>query len=27
VGAGLKGIHYRPETDLEAELRKLGLTF
>ncbi len=27
VGAGLQGIHYRPETDLEAELRKLGLIF
>jgi putative hydrolase of the HAD superfamily len=27
AGAGLQGIHYRPETDLEAELRKLGLTF
>jgi putative hydrolase of the HAD superfamily len=27
VGVGLQGIHYRPETDLEAELRRLGLTF
>jgi putative hydrolase of the HAD superfamily len=27
VTAGLQGIHYRPETDLEAELRALGLTF
>jgi putative hydrolase of the HAD superfamily len=27
VGAGLHGIHYRPETDLAAELRKFGLTF
>jgi len=27
VGAGLQGIHYRPETDLEAELNKLGLIF
>jgi HAD superfamily hydrolase (TIGR01509 family) len=25
--AGLQGIHYLPTTDLEAELRKLGLTF
>jgi putative hydrolase of the HAD superfamily len=25
--AGLKGIHYRPETDLEAELKALGLSF
>ncbi|MGZ5438870.1 MAG: HAD family hydrolase [Candidatus Aminicenantales bacterium] len=25
VEAGLAGIHYRPETDLAAELRKLGL--
>jgi len=25
--AGLKGIHYLPETDLAAELRALGLTF
>jgi HAD superfamily hydrolase (TIGR01509 family) len=25
--AGLAGIHYRPETDLAAELRKLGLRF
>jgi HAD superfamily hydrolase (TIGR01509 family) len=24
---GLCGIHYRPETDLEAELKKLGLSF
>jgi epoxide hydrolase-like predicted phosphatase len=27
VETGLRGIHYRPETDLEAELRKLGLVF
>jgi HAD superfamily hydrolase (TIGR01509 family) len=27
VEAGLAGIHYRPETDLAAELRKLGLNF
>jgi epoxide hydrolase-like predicted phosphatase len=27
VAAGLRGIHYRPETDLEAELKKLGLSF
>jgi HAD superfamily hydrolase (TIGR01509 family) len=27
VAAGLQGIHYLPNTDLEAELRKLGLTF
>jgi len=27
VAAGLQGIHYLPETDLAAELRKLGLTF
>lgn len=27
AAAGLKGIHYRPDTDLEAELRALGLTF
>ena len=27
VAAGLCGIHYRPETDLEAELKKLGLSF
>jgi putative hydrolase of the HAD superfamily len=27
VAAGLCGIHYRPETDLEAELKKLGLAF
>ncbi|MGA2534053.1 MAG: HAD family phosphatase [Candidatus Aminicenantales bacterium] len=25
--AGLQGIHYLPDTDLAAELRKLGLTF
>lgn len=25
--AGLKGIHYEPETDLVAELKKLGLIF
>jgi putative hydrolase of the HAD superfamily len=25
--AGLQGIHYRPETDLAAELRNLGLKF
>jgi len=24
---GLHGIHYRPDTDLEAELRKLGVSF
>ena len=24
---GLRGVHYAPETDLEAELRKLGLRF
>ena len=24
---GLSGIHYRPDTDLEAELKKLGLNF
>jgi putative hydrolase of the HAD superfamily len=27
VEAGLRGIPYRPETDLEAELKKLGLAF
>ncbi|HVP91849.1 MAG TPA: HAD family phosphatase [Terriglobales bacterium] len=27
LAAGLRGIHYRPETDLEAELKKLGLLF
>jgi len=27
VATGLRGIHYRPETDLEAELKKLGLVF
>jgi HAD superfamily hydrolase (TIGR01509 family) len=27
LAAGLKGIHYLPETDLAAELRNLGLTF
>jgi putative hydrolase of the HAD superfamily len=27
VAAGLAGIHYRPETDLAAELQKLGLAF
>ncbi len=27
IDAGLAGIHYRPETDLAAELRKLGLEF
>jgi len=27
VSAGLAGIHYRPDTDLAAELRKLGLKF
>jgi HAD superfamily hydrolase (TIGR01509 family) len=27
VAAGLRGIHYRPETDLAAELRKLGVAF
>ena len=27
VEAGLAGIHYRPETDLAAELRKIGLKF
>jgi putative hydrolase of the HAD superfamily len=27
VETGLRGIHYRPETDLEAELKKLGLVF
>ncbi len=27
VGAGLKGIHYLPETDLAAELRKLEVIF
>jgi putative hydrolase of the HAD superfamily len=27
VDASLRGIHYRPETDLEAELKKLGLVF
>ncbi len=27
VATGLRGIHYRPETDLEAELKKLGLAF
>jgi putative hydrolase of the HAD superfamily len=27
VEAGLAGIHYRPETDLAAELRRLGLVF
>ena len=25
VAVGLAGVHYLPETDLEAELRKLGL--
>jgi putative hydrolase of the HAD superfamily len=27
VAAGLQGIHYRPETDLESEFTKLGLKF
>ncbi len=27
VDVGLQGVHYRPETDLAAELRKLGLRF
>jgi putative hydrolase of the HAD superfamily len=27
IAAGLRGIHYRPETDLAAELRKLKLKF
>lgn len=27
VAAGLRGIHYRPETDLAAELKNLGLSF
>ncbi len=27
IGAGLAGIHYRPETDLAGELRKIGLKF
>jgi len=27
VAAGLVGVQYRPETDLEAELKKLGLRF
>ena len=27
VAAGLSGIRYTPETDLAAELRKLGLRF
>ncbi len=27
VAVGLRGIHYLPDTDLAAELRKLGLTF
>ena len=27
VATGLAGIHYLPETDLEAELKKLGLRF
>ena len=27
VATGLHGILYRPETDLAAELRKLGLNF
>jgi len=27
VAAGLCGIHYRPETDLEGELKQLGLAF
>jgi len=27
VATGLRGIHYRPETDLEAELKKLGMIF
>jgi len=27
LAAGLQGIHYRPETDLEGELKKLGLSF
>lgn len=27
VAAGLRGIHYRPETDLAAELVKLGLNY
>ncbi len=27
TAAGLSGIHYRPETDLEAELKALGLSF
>jgi len=27
VATGLAGIHYTPETDLEAELKKLGLRF
>jgi len=27
VETGLQGIHYRPETNLEAELRRFGLSF
>ena len=27
VAAGLQGIHFLPDTDLAAELRKIGLTF
>jgi 2-haloacid dehalogenase len=27
AAVGLRGILYRPETDLEFELKKLGLTF
>ena len=27
VATGLAGIHYRPETDLAAELKKIGLAF
>jgi HAD superfamily hydrolase (TIGR01509 family) len=27
VDVGLQGLHYRPETDLAAELKKLGLRF
>lgn len=27
VQAGFRGIHYRPDTDLETELKRLGLSF